>query len=48
MRYGNPTMEAAYDNLIKRIPGIEEVEARPMYPHYAMSSTKLRLHMPEK
>ncbi|WP_242692234.1 ferrochelatase [Aridibaculum aurantiacum] len=38
MRYGNPTMKAAYDNLLKREPGLEEVIAIPMYPHYAMSS----------
>jgi ferrochelatase len=38
MRYGNPSPEAAFDNLIKRNPGIEEVIALPLYPHYAMSS----------
>lgn len=38
MRYGNPSVKAAYDNLLKRDPGIEEVIAIPMYPHYAMSS----------
>ena len=38
MRYGNPTMEAAYNNIIERLPGVEEVVAVPMYPHYAMSS----------
>jgi protoporphyrin/coproporphyrin ferrochelatase len=38
MRYGNPTPEAAFDNLIKRNPSIEEVIALPLYPHYAMSS----------
>ena len=38
MRYGNPTMKIAYENLLKRMPDIEEVIAVPMYPHYAMSS----------
>jgi protoporphyrin/coproporphyrin ferrochelatase len=38
MRYGNPTMEAAFDNLIKKNPGLDEVLAIPLYPHYAMSS----------
>ncbi len=38
MRYGNPTMKVAYENLLKREPGLEEVIAIPMYPHYAMSS----------
>lgn len=38
MRYGNPTSEAAFDSLLKRAPGIEEVVVLPLYPHYAMSS----------
>ena len=38
MRYGNPTPAAAFDNLLKNIPGIEEVIAVPLYPHYAMAS----------
>lgn len=37
MRYGNPSMQFAFDELSK-IDGIEEVLAIPMYPHYAMSS----------
>jgi protoporphyrin/coproporphyrin ferrochelatase len=38
MRYGNPSMEYAYENLLKRNPDIDEVIAIPLYPHYAMSS----------
>ena len=38
MRYGNPTPEAAYEALLKKIPDMEEVIAVPLYPHYAMSS----------
>lgn len=38
MRYGNPTVESAYNNLLKKMPDIEEVIAVPLYPHYAMSS----------
>jgi ferrochelatase len=38
MRYGNPTMQHAYDNLVKKVPGLEEVIAIPLYPQYAMSS----------
>jgi ferrochelatase len=38
MRYGNPTPDAAFENLLKRMPGMEEVVAVPLYPHYAMSS----------
>ncbi|MEO7524144.1 MAG: ferrochelatase [Ferruginibacter sp.] len=38
MRYGNPTAKDGFDNLMKRAPGLEEVIAVPLYPHYAMSS----------
>ena len=38
MRYGNPTPAEAFENLMKRQPGLEEVIAVPLYPHYAMAS----------
>ncbi len=38
MRYGNPSPAAAYDALMKKVPGLEEVIAVPLYPHYAMAS----------
>jgi len=38
MRYGNPTMASAFDNLLKNNPDLDEVLAIPLYPHYAMSS----------
>ena len=38
MRYGNPSMESAYENLLRRVPELDEVIAIPLYPHYAMSS----------
>lgn len=38
MRYGNPTMKACYERLLERMPGLEQVIAIPLYPHYAMSS----------
>ncbi len=38
MRYGNPSMEEAFTKLSNRVPGLEEVIAIPLYPHYAMSS----------
>lgn len=38
MRYGNPSMKAAFDELSEKVNGLEEVLAIPMYPHYAMSS----------
>jgi ferrochelatase len=38
MRYGNPHPAVAFSNLMERCPGLEEVIAIPLYPHYAMSS----------
>src|ERR1700734_229490 len=38
MRYGNPSMEDAFKDLSDRVPGLEEVIAIPLYPHYAMAS----------
>lgn len=38
MRYGNPAPWAAYDELLKMDPSIEEVILFPLYPHWAMSS----------
>jgi ferrochelatase len=38
MRYGNPTPEAAFQKMLEREPGLTEVIAVPLYPHYAMSS----------
>ena len=38
MRYGSLTPDNAFDALLKREPGLEEVIAVPLYPHYAMSS----------
>ena len=38
MRYGNPSIDKAFSNLLVRNGEIEQVVAIPMYPHYAMSS----------
>jgi len=38
MRYGNPSPEDGFDELLKTNPAIDEVIAVPLYPHYAMSS----------
>jgi protoporphyrin/coproporphyrin ferrochelatase len=38
MRYGHPSMEEAYERLLKKMPDLEEVIAIPLYPHYAMAS----------
>lgn len=38
MRYGNPSPKAAFNELMKNNPDLEEVVLVPMYPHYAMSS----------
>jgi ferrochelatase len=38
MRYGSPSPREAFDELMKKEPGLEEVVLVPLYPHYAMSS----------
>ncbi|HVZ57984.1 MAG TPA: ferrochelatase [Chitinophagaceae bacterium] len=38
MRYGNPSPADAYEELMRRAPGLQEVILVPLYPHYAMSS----------
>ncbi|PUZ24463.1 ferrochelatase [Chitinophaga costaii] len=38
MRYGNPSPQAAYDELLAKNPRLKEVILLPLYPHYAMSS----------
>jgi ferrochelatase len=38
MRYGNPSVEWAFDRLLTREPKLDEVIAVPLYPHYAMAS----------
>lgn len=38
MRYGNPHPFVAFEKLMERIPGLEEVVLIALYPHYAMSS----------
>lgn len=48
MRYGKPTPEAAYNALLQKQPGLEEVVLLPLYPHYAMSSYETAVeHMKE-
>ncbi len=44
MRYGNPTPEAALNELEKKNGGpLNEILVAPMYPHYAMSSYETAL-----
>lgn len=38
MRYGNPHPKEAYEELLSKVPELEEVILVPLYPHYAMSS----------
>ncbi|ATL47693.1 ferrochelatase [Chitinophaga caeni] len=38
MRYGSPSPEMAFDNLLEKVPNLKEVILLPLYPHYAMSS----------
>ena len=40
MRYGEPSIEAGIDALLARNRAIDEVVVVPMYPQYAMASTK--------
>lgn len=48
MRYGNPTPWDAYDELLKKAPGLEEVVLVPLYPHYAMSSYETAVEYAKK
>ena len=48
MRYGNPSPEEGFESLLKRAPGIEEVIALPLYPHYAMSSYETAVEYAKK
>ena len=38
MRYGNPTVQSAFDAIKSKVPDAKNVLAIPLYPHYAMSS----------
>lgn len=40
MRYGSPSIEEAFNALIKKSPQITEVVAFPLIPHFAQSSTQ--------
>ncbi len=40
MRYGNPSIEYSLKNLLQKYPEINEIKLVPLYPHYAMASTK--------
>jgi len=48
MRYGNPSPGAAFEELLKKDPGIEEVIVLPLYPHYAMSSYETAVEYAKK
>ncbi|OJW79457.1 MAG: ferrochelatase [Bacteroidetes bacterium 46-16] len=38
MRYGNPSIRQAFDNIAQNYPSVNEVILLPLYPHYAMAS----------
>ena len=40
MRYGNPSIKAGLDSLINRYPEITSIKIIPLYPQYAMATTK--------
>ena len=48
MRYGNPSPQAAFDELLAKVPDLEEVVAVPLYPHYAMSSYETAVEYAQK
>ena len=48
MRYGNPTVKSAFDQLQKKVPALQEVIAIPLYPHYAMSSYETAVEYAKK
>jgi ferrochelatase len=48
MRYGNPTMEMAYNNILAGYPHVSEVVLLPLYPHFAMSSYETAVAHAEK
>lgn len=48
MRYGNPSMEEAYERLLEKVPDLEEVIAIPLYPHYAMASYETAVEYAKK
>jgi ferrochelatase len=48
MRYGNPSSRNAFENLIKKIPDLDEVILVPLYPHYAMSSYETAVEQMKK
>lgn len=40
MRYGEPSINTAINNLVSKTKNLKTVHIIPLYPHYAMSSTK--------
>ena len=38
MRYGNPSIKKAIQELVNENPDLKEIKLIPLYPHYAMSS----------
>ena len=40
MRYGNPSIEAGFDELMEKNPNLEKVFMVPLYPQYAMATTE--------
>lgn len=48
MRYGNPHPARAFEQLMKRVNGLDEVILFPLYPHYAMSSYETAVEYAQK
>ena len=48
MRYGDPSPEAAFEELLAKNKDLEEVVLVPLYPHYAMSSYETAVEYAQK
>lgn len=48
MRYGTPAPGEAFEELMQKAPGLEEVVLVPLYPHYAMSSYETAVEYAKK
>lgn len=48
MRYGNPSPDVAFEELLAKTPDLEEVLLVPLYPHYAMSSYETAVEYAKK
>ena len=48
MRYGNPSIESVIQDIEEKHPEIDTLKLIPMYPHYAMATTKTVIEKTEE